>query len=564
MPLLAILVTVLILTPLLAGGILYFVFCQSPEKRWKDRVLGLRSLAQKGLQKETVSLRQMGESLQREEKNLSDRAFYACLEKVSVEQLEAYTGIGPGTTSRLRQSGYTTLAKLQHTYINVHGLGDKRLADIHHAVDELTSATWTRFREDSNCPERAELERRLQSLKRRFEEQEFLSRARSQGMEAFLQKLQSVIVIAEQIRFTGYLGLTKRTVVPAGYFEAPLPSLEEHLHAIDTRASQLWKERERKALEAHLPAPVACQVKSAPRAAANSRAPVGQPVVAEETHPRGRSPAPAATPLLRSRPQQEVIQLRVSAPATPAVPNQQAADAIELTIQFAFAVARADGRLAQAEKAVIERHIEKRYRYDQTLFNRANALCAHYEAARINVDACLLRIKEQFSAPHRLALVELAQEIAAASGGLNKREEELLAKVSGVLQVPLPPSPPALKQDVAAKPELPPVAVENSQPAGSVSKRSDPRELLEIDAGTVLTADLIRRNFNRLWERFAPEKMAGMGDDFVAMAQSRRAALRAAACSLIAPFGEELEPKATAAPPRDMRENPDLDQVFGV
>jgi uncharacterized tellurite resistance protein B-like protein len=504
MPLLAILISALILTPLVAGGVLYFRFCQTPEKRWQNRVLGLRSLAQKRLQQEYQVVRQMSDKLQHEEKILTDRAFQTCLEHVAVERLDDYPGIGPATTNRLRQSGYTTLAYLQRTHIRIHGLGEKRLADIHQAVGELTRATWTRFREDSNCPEKVELEGRLQSMRRDFQEQEFVSRARCQGIEAILQKLHSVIAIAEQISFMGYLGLAKRTVVPADYFVAQLPSLEEHLHAIDATASKQWRERERTCVPAVSPIPVAATVA-----------------------------------------------------------NNQHIDPLELTIQFAFAVARADGRLAQAEKAHIERHIETRYRGDQALFNRATALCAHYAAARINVDDCLTRIKKEFAAPDRMALVNLACELTAASGGVNRREQEFLAKVSSVLQVPLPRSPPVPDRSVPAKPEMPPAPVEHAQLAPSAGP-SDPRTVLEIDSGTVLTADLIRRHFNRLWERFEPDKMAAMGGDFVAMAQSRRAALRAAACTLIAPFGEELEPKTTAPSPRDIRENPDLDAVFGV
>jgi tellurite resistance protein len=255
-----------------------------------------------------------------------------------------------------------------------------------------------------------------------------------------------------------------------------------------------------------------------------------------------------------------VIQLRVPAPVDTSA--TQALDTIELAIQLAFAVARADGRLAQAEKTVIDEHIAKIYSHDQPLLSRARALCAHYETGAIDVDDCLRRIKDRFDTPGRTALVKLAIDIAAASGGIKQREQEFLAKLSRSLEIPLPSEvlqPQAPAAPVAQTPNTP-EALAPVPPAGP----TDPRALLEIEPGTRLSADLIRRNFNRLWERLDPDKMTGMGTDFVAMAQAKRAALRAAACTLIEPFGEELEPKAEPAPARNMRDNPDLDQVFGV
>jgi tellurite resistance protein len=557
MPVFVMVASVLILIAVVAVGVLYVLFCRSPEKRWKDQVLRLQLLARERLAKENVSLRQLGEQLQREERNLSDGAFHACLEQIPVEQLEAFPGIGSGTTGRLRQSGYTTLAKLQRARIQIHGLGRRRLADIHHAVDRLTGTAWTRFREDPNGPQGTELARRLQVLRGEFEQREFFCRARAQGLEAFLHSLQERVQSAEQITLTGYLGLTKKTVVGAGNLDTPLPNLDVHIQGVDARARQLGRERPRKELEPAWAVPIPAG--AAPGVADRSPSPERRPLFQRErTTDRAVPPANGPRPSSNSS-QPEVIQLRVPVP-TAAPENEPSA--MDLTIQLAFAVARADGRLARSEKTLIGEHINKRYSSEPGLLNRARALCAHYEACSIDVDVCLRKIREQLASSDRTSLVDLAVQLAAASGGINPREQELLAKISRVLEVPLP----SLTQD--PKPEDG-ITEQKQLPIGATKPEagtagSDPRELLEIDPGTALTPDLIRRNFNRLWERFDPEKMTAMGGDFVAMAESRRAVLRVAACSLIAPFGEELEPKTAAAPPRDIRENPDLDQVFGV
>jgi hypothetical protein len=86
---------------------------------------------------------------------------------------------------------------------------------------------------------------------------------------------------------------------------------------------------------------------------------------------------------------------------------------------------------------------------------------------------------------------------------------------------------------------------------------------LEIDLSTPPSSELIRRQYNLLSERFAASKFENMGAEFVAMAEAKRSAILAAAGALLAELGEKLETQ-TAAPPQDLRHNPDLDAMFGV
>ena len=87
---------------------------------------------------------------------------------------------------------------------------------------------------------------------------------------------------------------------------------------------------------------------------------------------------------------------------------------------------------------------------------------------------------------------------------------------------------------------------------------------MEIDSNVPLSADLIRRQYRLLSERYSPEKIAALGAEFVTIAEQKRAAALAAARALIAPLGEELERPVENAPPAGLRDNPDLDAVFGV
>jgi hypothetical protein len=87
---------------------------------------------------------------------------------------------------------------------------------------------------------------------------------------------------------------------------------------------------------------------------------------------------------------------------------------------------------------------------------------------------------------------------------------------------------------------------------------------LEISADVALSADLVRRQLNLLSERLAPEKAARMGPEFAKMAETKLAAVRRAAETLLKAMGEKLETTQAAASNQALRHNPDLDEVFGA
>jgi hypothetical protein len=90
------------------------------------------------------------------------------------------------------------------------------------------------------------------------------------------------------------------------------------------------------------------------------------------------------------------------------------------------------------------------------------------------------------------------------------------------------------------------------------------RAVLEIAPETPLGVDLIRRQYRLLSGRFAPEKFASHGPEFVTMAAEKRTRVERAARHLLAEYNEPLEPPAASPPPADLRHNPDLDDVFGA
>jgi hypothetical protein len=96
------------------------------------------------------------------------------------------------------------------------------------------------------------------------------------------------------------------------------------------------------------------------------------------------------------------------------------------------------------------------------------------------------------------------------------------------------------------------------------SRRDQLLAILEIEASVPLSADLVRRHYTRLMDKFAPEKVQALGSDVVAVIQRKQQEVEQAARTLIAQWNEELSPKNSELIPKDLRHNPDLDALFGA
>jgi len=266
---------------------------------------------------------------------------------------------------------------------------------------------------------------------------------------------------------------------------------------------------------------------------------------------------------------------------------------MELTIQFALAVARADGPVVAPERELIRKQIRQRYGYNRALLNRAEAFYAHYELGAIDLEGCLRQVNAQFTEGHRIALLHLAVEIFTASGKTGDGVTRFLnglARRFGVPSVksfadrrPAGPnvsneaanraapakSPTDRLPSVTSSPVTPHVSTPQAIPVKpTMPKPTGPGEqeclvVLDIPPGAPWTADLVRRQWNLLSARMAPEKAAGMGPEFVKLAESKLASIRQAAEILLGKKGEKLEPPRVKPPTENLRPNADLDEVFG-
>lgn len=130
-----------------------------------------------------------------------------------------------------------------------------------------------------------------------------------------------------------------------------------------------------------------------------------------------------------------------------------------------------------------------------------------------------------------------------------------------------PPLRPARSEPVAdlfqtAPSNAPPAPAEPPPPARPASV-ADHRAALEIAPDAPLTADLIRRQYRLLSERYREEKFTAAGPEFVDLARRKRETAQASALALLQPLGEPLEPTPPPVAEPELRPNNDLDAIFG-
>ena len=495
-PVLVSLFALLFLTALVGWLVLYSRFNHSVEKRWAAKVLQLLHDAENRIRLEKRQLRELKKERDAKARSLREEAFAAHLSEYTVEELEAYPGIGPGTVGKLRASGLVNLAKLQRAKIHIHGLGAKRLSDIQYAVRNLLGKAQNTF-DTANCRQAQTLVDRLKALSTQYDHLEAKVRTCARAAEEFIGSLDDSVKHARAVTFWRWLRpISKEAIIPAELLEVSLPDLEAALRAAEQQ--------------------------SAPSETVKSKPASAKPVLESEMRDQDRL-AP-----------------------------------MELTVQFAFGVARKDGPVNGTERELIRQTIRQRFSDNRALLNRAETLCAHYETAAIDLERCLAQIKQKLAPDHRTALMELAGQIVAVSDKEAASRATFLLHLAQSLDVP----PLALPQheQPASSPSAPPV-VPSSEPAAPT--KDECRSLLEIPVETALSADLVRRQWNLLSQRLDPEKVASMGPEFVKLAQTKLAALRRAAESLLETMGEKLETQPPTPPVLDLRHNPDLDDVFG-
>jgi uncharacterized tellurite resistance protein B-like protein len=217
-----------------------------------------------------------------------------------------------------------------------------------------------------------------------------------------------------------------------------------------------------------------------------------------------------------------------------------------------LAVAKADGRIANAERKQVRVFLERRYATEPDLAGKLDSIMVEVEADLQTLGDALWDVKRTISAEAWPELYQFVVSVADAAGERNTREVECLARIAEELGIGIKPPPAHV-----------PAPVVSTQPDAPLTE-PECRAALEIAAETPLSVDLIRRQCRLLSDRFAPDKFTAHGPDFVKMAADKRDKAERAARHLLAGYNEPLEPPAAPPPPADLRHNPDLDDVFGA
>ncbi|HEY1376626.1 MAG TPA: TerB family tellurite resistance protein [Gemmataceae bacterium] len=512
---------VVVLTAVISLAILHWQFRTWPPYVWKQSLL-----------RRVDDLRRRRRELtgpdpdgaQARADRLAADLFDQHLRSVAVDRLAEFPGVGPNTVDRVRGAGGRTLADLpRFRFEAIHGIGPSKAHDLRTAVGQLVREARSRF-DAGGCPEAQEFRRRLAALHDEVRDRAAAWERELTAVDAALRAAADPLAAAGEVTFWNYLFRRATTGPTAETMARPLPTGEPSAPP-PARAAK----------PAPPPLPPPPPAPATRPVAAKSEAPVAFPPVTA----RPVSPPPAdifAAELRNATP-----AVAVSADAHLGLPKLWA------YARFALVVAKADGRIAQAEKKVIRAFLDEQFGHDPVLVRHIDPLLERTEA-RVPPEAqAIAEVRSVTTAAERRELYRFAERVADASGERNRREQELLARVAAAfgLTMEAPPRPAA------------PVAAPETRP----SPPTDPRAVLEIEPGIDLTADLIRRRYTLLTDKLDPAKAAGLGPEFAAMAAEKRSRLRAAAETLIAPFGEPLE-KPALPPPADLRHNPDLDDVF--
>jgi hypothetical protein len=537
------LLAVAFLTIIGAGFNFWIRFRTSAERRWRDRVLALtesarqcEALARRGINDEAVRRQQA-------ETRLGQQAFAAYLQSIPIEEMAECAGIGPATVAKLRAGGFAHLAALHGGKIALNGLGPKRTADIEAALRDLTAMAHQTF-VGGACKEAQEFQLRRQQLLEQSRRRVRTDQARAACVRALLDQLDGVEKAARRVTFWTYWSVETRELVPADMLARALPDLEASLRAAE--------------MASHTPAPH----------------PVAHPAAAGVQPPRGRPPADARSkaeskppPLVNSSP----ALMAASAAGPHAQPlHDPALPQMDVVMRFAFCVARADGRIARKELEVIEDHVRRAYGANVNLFNRARAFCAQYQDCAIEVDDCLERAAVSLTTADLVSLLDLGRQIARASGGVNARESALLERAAkrwgcALASPPLEdlPAQDSHDQQTPARARSHPIPPTDFPKEGMPPSPMDECAVLQIDAGVALSAELVRRQFHYLTERYARAEADAPDPESVLFNKAKRESVRRAADSLMSRLGQPLEPPAVL-PPTELRANPDLDAVFGA
>lgn len=542
-------------------------FNRTPQKHWANQVLALVSRARRLHQGEADRAALLDRQFEQQVDEKSAAAFAECCKAVTVEALSNYDGIGPGTVSKLREYRVHTLADLwRFNPMSIPGIGEKRCTDILRAARDLEVKVRAQF-DRRELPAARRLEEEIAALRHQLAWQKNKAQARMQAAERLLRQLQQAEAEALEVTFFRWLSGNLKAI-PSNLLQLPEVNLEAELQAAAAAVlppSMTVKES-------------ATSAKPAVAATAPTTDFAQQPQPSLSTPPAASASGAEAAPLAahaQVSPSPSVAEIAAPGQAgqqavpgkcvKPPSPEECRAAFVETGIALAMVVARAHGRITQAERRVIDQFVARQTQDDPVLANKGRNWLAYYESTAIDLKKQLLQAEKYTTQNERLALLQLAKAVAAASNDIDPQEIVILDRIAAQWEIPWKDAQDEAERHAPSADVKQEQVSADSPSAGQASSgglAAEPRATLEIPEGVAISADLIRRQYRQLMERYDPAKVERFGPEFVAIARSKREAVAAAAALLIQPLGEPLELPETQPSPAELRHNPDLDELF--
>ena len=561
--------------------ILYIIFSRSPEKKWRDDILKVMARAKRRAYQEQADLSRLESDKQQEATVLWNEDFSTFLSTVPTSELDAFPGIGQGTIDKLQGAGYSSLESLQRARIQIYGIGQKGAANIYHAVHDLTSQKKRQFA-SGDCPQAQALNRRLIGLDSKYERLEREGTARVEAVEGIIRSLQQRYIRARNLTLVTFWTKDLTEVLPAQFLNQDLPDLNSIMNQAEENAIAVVQ-------PARTPAAISGKkpnlslVRKAPEIVRWENHLGNRPPVRKSSTNKTFETLPSVIPVLSvkeglkspssnrsSSPNPKSVPLAVTLKTDPPPSIQAHSDSqeqnrklteLDFKVQFAFLVARLDGPLVTSAKNLIYNYFHNEYTDDTAQWNRAQALCAHYEKGSITSFENRIRLfQELFTADEGQRVLRLGARILQASSRECNKAGALLQKMAGDLKISF-----ALENGSVNISE-PPTGFLQPHPTYGTSaakKKDDYLRILDIDPSLTISADLVRRQFNHYWEKFIPEKAASLGADVVQIMENKRQEVKMAATALLEELGEKLE-LPNDHQPKPLRENRDLDEEFGA
>jgi hypothetical protein len=209
-------------------AVLYVLFCANPDKRWKNRVQTLVRSAEKRREEEEYQTRDAGRLRADAETHLAQAYVERAFDRVSLEELQRFHGVGPAMISTLRGAGFRRPGEVLNRQINLRGFGPAKIDLVRTAAATLFGETRTAVRR-GQLPEGIDLEVELEKRRRTYKEEDARRRDRLKTLQMVLQTIEERVAIAQGVTLVRYIKDPRRSRLPQELLDQPIPDLKSAL-----------------------------------------------------------------------------------------------------------------------------------------------------------------------------------------------------------------------------------------------------------------------------------------------------------------------------------------------